>query len=123
VVLDFEGRPRTTYALPLLLVEFAALGVILSAVLSPDAPLSLLLSKRIPVAIGRISYGLYLWHFPAYAVIRSLVPDGPLALTAILDFSLAFALAVASFKVIEEPALRLKAKWAGRVRLDVSAPE
>jgi peptidoglycan/LPS O-acetylase OafA/YrhL len=123
VTFDFEGRPRTTYASPLLLVELAALGVILSVVISPDTPVARLLSKRLPVAIGRISYGLYLWHFPAYAVIRSLLPNGPRVLTVILDFSLAFALAAASFKVIEQPALRLKARWARRVRLDVSAPD
>ena len=123
VGLDFEGKPRTTYALPLLLVELAALGVILCAVTSPAAPLARVLSKRFPVAVGRISYGLYLWHFPAYAVVRSLVPSGPLIRTVILDFSLTFAVAVVSFKVIEEPALRLKARWAGRARLDVSVPD
>jgi peptidoglycan/LPS O-acetylase OafA/YrhL len=65
------------------------------------------------VALGRVSYGFYLWHLP---VLRW--TDDHVRATAILrvPFGLALALAatVVSYRFIERPALRLKARFGAQ---------
>jgi peptidoglycan/LPS O-acetylase OafA/YrhL len=55
------------------------------------------------VAIGRISYGLYLWHWPVYVVLdeERTGLDGPALVVVRLAAS--FAVAVASYVLVERP--------------------
>lgn len=54
------------------------------------------------VYIGRISYSLYLWHWPVFVLFRWTVGiDTPLL--RVLAVVLTFALAIASYKLIENP--------------------
>ncbi|MDT7550972.1 MAG: hypothetical protein QOE84_3366 [Actinomycetota bacterium] len=52
--------------------------------------------------VGRISYSLYLWHWPVI-VLGATVPGGTTALGKALLLGLALALSVASFHLVEEP--------------------
>lgn len=56
--------------------------------------------------LGRISYGLYLWHFPIRGELY--VTDLPLALRAGLMLGLTLLAALASWRFVEQPFLRLK---------------
>ena len=70
------------------------------------------LAHAVPlVKIGQISYGLYLWHLPVFrrVALQDIDLSGP-ALVA-LKFGLAFALAIASYVLVERPALRLKRRF------------
>jgi peptidoglycan/LPS O-acetylase OafA/YrhL len=119
--IDFDAR--SSVQLPLVLVECAALALILHVVASGSSRVAAFLSQRHLVSVGRISYGLYLWHVPAFVIVWSGTRRDPRIVTILIQFAVAFAMAIASFKVVEEPALRLKARLARDVRLDVSAPE
>ncbi|MBZ9604234.1 acyltransferase family protein [Phyllobacterium chamaecytisi] len=55
------------------------------------------------VAIGRISYGMYLWHYPILLVLKSL--DLPSGVTINLELLLTISVAAASFHWIERPFL------------------
>jgi peptidoglycan/LPS O-acetylase OafA/YrhL len=68
-----------------------------------------LLSQRPLVPIGRISYGLYLWHLPVYGLVFK-YGDGFMSLTAqsVSAVALSLAVALCSYFVIERPFLRLK---------------
>jgi peptidoglycan/LPS O-acetylase OafA/YrhL len=61
------------------------------------------LSSRIPVAIGRISYSLYLWHWPIYVflVYYEAGQIGWMGRSA--AFSLTFLLAALSWRFVEQP--------------------
>jgi peptidoglycan/LPS O-acetylase OafA/YrhL len=60
------------------------------------------------VFVGRISYGLYLWHWPTYLVLNGgRIHWGFVPLT-LLRLAVSFALALASFTLVERPFLRLK---------------
>jgi len=70
------------------------------------------LSSRPLVAIGLVSYGLYLWHFPVYLWLtpdRVGVAGWPLLL---LRLGVTAALAVTSYYVVEQP-IRRGTGWAG----------
>jgi peptidoglycan/LPS O-acetylase OafA/YrhL len=59
------------------------------------------------VFLGRICYGLYLWHFPIYNVLRFGF-ELPLAGVAGLGVPLTFAAAILSYRYIERPFLAIK---------------
>ncbi len=61
------------------------------------------LSARIPVAVGRISYSLYLWHWPIYVFI-AYYEAGEIGWVArAVALSLTFVLAVLSWRFVEQP--------------------
>jgi peptidoglycan/LPS O-acetylase OafA/YrhL len=59
------------------------------------------------VFLGRICYGLYIWHFPIYNVLRFGF-DMQTAGVALIGVPLTFAFAIASYLWIERPFLALK---------------
>ena len=80
-------------------------------VASSSSKFSLVFSWRPLAYIGRLSYALYLWHWPVYIFCTSERLDvNGLALTAI-RLAITFALSVLSYYLIEQP-IRHKAKWA-----------
>jgi peptidoglycan/LPS O-acetylase OafA/YrhL len=83
----------------------AGFGLIVAAVAAGPAGL---LERAPSRYLGRVSYGLYLWHLPVlYALLaRGDLPHGPLAaMAAVLVPSL--LLATASWYGVERPLLRL----------------
>jgi len=94
-----------------LLVPPAVALVILRLLLVPGGITYRLLTSRSLVSVGRVSYGLYLYHFPAIRLSRALYPDPFLATLG--GLVLAALLTAVSWRVLERPALRLKA-WDHR---------
>lgn len=66
------------------------------------------------VAIGRLSYGLYLWHWPVFVAMRETNLRGLSLLVA--EFAITFGCALASFVLVEQPirTRRFKGASAGR---------
>jgi peptidoglycan/LPS O-acetylase OafA/YrhL len=65
------------------------------------------------VWVGRVSYGLYLWHQPIMQELRPVL-DGPLSVAVLLALSLAAA--ALSYRLVETPFLRLKDRTRDRNR-------
>jgi peptidoglycan/LPS O-acetylase OafA/YrhL len=82
-------------------------SVVLVAGLSlrEDGVLTGLLSRPVPVFLGRISYGTYLWHWPVILVLGEVLVVGP-AVVAVLAMALSTGLAAASYEVLEMPIRR-----------------
>ncbi len=70
---------------------------------NPRDPATRLMSSRLFVAIGKISYSLYLWHFPIFAFGRLTSINGPGVLDYAVWLSLTFALAIAGYFLVEKP--------------------
>ncbi len=87
---------------------FAAV-IVLQLVFTSRSPLHAILQSRPLVYIGRISYGLYLWHQPVFYAIKSY----SLSLGEWRALSLAITLAVTlvSYYLIERPCLRWKQRF------------
>ena len=78
------------------------LGVLALVYRNQQGWLGRLLSQPLMVAIGRISYSLYLWHWPVLVLFRWTVglESLPAKFVALL---LAFGLAIASYRFVERP--------------------
>lgn len=68
-------------------------------------------SKKILVFIGKISYSLYLWHWPVLAFYRYRTGEYTIQTLDVIFLTVVFsALSLASFYVVEEPIRKLKGK-------------
>ena len=101
----------------------AACAVLVAALVSgPPRALAWLLEARPLVWLGRLSYSLYLWHYPlclvhgAYVARlgRLLGTPVPEVLRLPLLYAAALLAAVLSFYLVEQPFLRLKNRWERR---------
>jgi peptidoglycan/LPS O-acetylase OafA/YrhL/lysophospholipase L1-like esterase len=76
------------------------------------------LTNPVSVYVGKISYSLYLWHFPVIIFGEALLPEGKVFL--VLSAALMLLLSVFSFHFVEEPlrihTWRLPKRSAARLR-------
>ncbi len=98
-----EGTNPFLYRGGFLLVAVAAGAVIVTVVTVPSSALARVLSVGPLVFVGRISYGLYLYHWPLFLVIdhahTGLLGAPLLAVRLVATFSVA----TASYYLLEEP--------------------
>jgi peptidoglycan/LPS O-acetylase OafA/YrhL len=94
------------------LVAVASAVLVLDLVAGSHSLLQWLLCLAPAVWIGRISYGLYLWHLPIYHTLDDLhVPDRWVARLAI-GGPLSVGVAALSFYTVEKRFLKLKSQFA-----------
>lgn len=72
------------------------------------------LSSAPIVWVGRISYGLYLWHIPVYVALRSGAPTLNNNLAASLAIVITIAAATASFYLVEMPIRKAAVRFQRR---------
>ena len=110
-----------------LCVALCTAAVIVSITAVPRGPLARLLGCRPLAFVGLVSYGMYLWYFPVFAVVTGAntgLRTWPLFAVRV---AAVFAIAVASYYAVEQPLrtgrlLRFdRRSWAGRVRPAVAA--
>jgi peptidoglycan/LPS O-acetylase OafA/YrhL len=77
------------------------------------------LSNRVMVSIGLISYPLYLWHWPVLAFFRGVLLDAPSVGMLLTAVAVSFLLAYLTYWLIEKP-LRFGTFWREKSRLTTS---
>ncbi len=91
-----------------------ALGtaILIVKVLHFPSPLTRIFEFPPLVWIGKVSYGLYLWHFPIFGAAKQLFEGriNPLLYEA-LRFGSVFVVAAISFYLLEKPFLKLKQRF------------
>lgn len=88
------------------------LGTSLLIACAPGTYVGAMLSSRILVSIGLVSYSLYLWHWPITVFARDMgALDSPVGKLAVVAIS--FALAYLSWKFIETPT-RSRSNFSGK---------
>ncbi len=91
--------------------SMAAAVIIAAAVLAPAALISRALAVRPLVAVGRVSYGLYLWHYPVIVVIDERLTGVPDPVRWVTALAIACTITILSWVVVERPCLRLKRRF------------
>ena len=94
-----------------LALAFANAALIAHVLLADRSPVTRALAWRPLVAIGRRSYGLYLWQLPVIGFVAYYVSLDTLTKTAV-SVPIVLAIAWLSYKFVEQPFLR----WKDRLR-------
>lgn len=106
------------------LVGVSMLLLVAHLIATPTSLTSRLLSARPLVWLGRLSYSLYLWHFPVFRLIDDQLADLPDSDRLWLKFVGSLLVSVVSYYGIERPFLRLKRRLTrtgdGRPNQDAS---
>lgn len=95
----------------LTLVALAAAALIAAVVAAPQSPAARLLSLAPLRGLGRISYGLYLWHWPIYLILSPGRLGLPWLPTQLVRAGVSIAVAVGSYLLIERPFLQLRHRF------------
>ena len=88
-----------------LLATVAAVALVVGVVRTDSGRLTRLLAHPVPVHLGRISYGTYLWHWPVIRLLEETVTTQP-ALVAAITVPVSTGLAALSFRFVERPVRR-----------------
>lgn len=92
-----------------------AVVVVAGVVLTPQSWVSAALSWPALTWVGRRSYGVYLYHFPIVSVFLHQVPYPPAHnVRAVAGMAVSLLVAAGSYRWLEQPFLRLKARIADR---------
>jgi peptidoglycan/LPS O-acetylase OafA/YrhL len=88
----------------------------------PDTP-HRLLGSSVMVTLGRWSYGLFIWHLAALAMVFPVIGTFPftgrMAEVLVLTLIFGFAIAAVSYGLVESPAREALRRWEKRTQ---SAP-
>jgi peptidoglycan/LPS O-acetylase OafA/YrhL len=106
-----EGNSRWLYKGELVAGALAVAGVIAHVVVSPAGPTARVLALSPLVWIGRISYGLYLWHWPVFGWLNADQTGlgGPRLLA--LRLAATVAVSVVSYVLVERPVRTGRWPW------------
>jgi hypothetical protein len=85
---------------------FAVLSATLIYAVQVDGVVRRVLSWRPLVAIGTISYGLYLFHWPVFVLLRERGWDLATAGGLAVSLAITFAIAIVSYRLVERPVRR-----------------
>lgn len=95
----------------LTLLALAAVAVVAATVTAPAGPAARVLAAAPLVALGRISYGIYLWHWPVFVVLNGAYLGLPWMPTLVIRITVTLALASASWWLVERRFLRLRHRF------------
>jgi peptidoglycan/LPS O-acetylase OafA/YrhL len=108
IAMTADGAPSEFRDGLLLVTSLAAAALVAGVVLDSGQAVARLLSTRLLVGIGRISYGLYLWHWPVYLALDGERTGLHGYVLAALRVAVTAAFAGASFLLIERPMQRVR---------------
>jgi peptidoglycan/LPS O-acetylase OafA/YrhL len=81
---------------------FATLFLLLAGAGAPKSPAARLLSTRPAQGMGRLSYSLYLWHWPVLVIGRQLIPSNSIAIR-LSWIGVSALIAAGTYALIENP--------------------
>jgi len=104
------GESAAQYLVWRPLVTIAA-AVIIVALLDDTTLISRVVAARPLAYVGKISYALYLWHFPVLAIVAAHLPRVSMGIRAVVAIGLSAVFSVLSYHALELPFLRLRARF------------
>jgi len=98
---------------------FALFSALLLLSLQVDGPLRRLLSMRAPVAVGKVSYGLYLVHWPVFTLMRQHGWSLREPLGALLALAVTAVITIVAYLLLERPVRA--AQWSPQGTLTIAS--
>lgn len=95
------------------LLTAIAAAIVISGSVLPGSRAGALFSWTPLRWLGRISYGIYLWHWPVFAAVTERSTGWGFAAVTTVRLALTVGLSVASFHLVETP-LRTRIQWSMR---------
>jgi len=89
------------------LIAIAVAVMLLATLETSWLPVRALMTRPLR-AVGRVSYGLYLWHVLVFSIVVDHTRTAPVAVRIVLAFAITAVVTAASWYLIERPFLRLK---------------
>lgn len=102
--LTFAENDDFTYGGGFFVFVLGTCALIASVELNQEGPLARILGFGPWSWIGKISYGLYLWHWPIFLMLKHTPLRGPALFCG--EFALSFAMGALSFYLLEQPIRR-----------------
>lgn len=101
---------------PTLVLHFFLAAWVVSCAARSDHALAWLLEQRLVRGLGRVSYGVYLWHVPVIGAIRTIFPATRGNAGAVFSVALPAAVVVATISHfwLEQPLLRVGRRLLAR---------
>jgi peptidoglycan/LPS O-acetylase OafA/YrhL len=115
-----SGQSRALYAGGFLGVAVVVMLLVASLVEAPQGPVSKVLALAPLTFIGRISYGLYLWHWPIFLTLTATRTGTDGVVLLLLRLGATLAITLASFHLVEDPIRRRRIRLP-KPRLTVPA--
>ncbi len=110
IFFNFSHTDLLFYLFPLPLFSISVALFILWLIARENTLIHSLLENKTLCWVGKISYGLYLWHYAMYEFSIKSFPTSNL-LQIVVGLMLAFLVATFSFYLIEKPFLTIKSKF------------
>jgi peptidoglycan/LPS O-acetylase OafA/YrhL len=92
------------------LVAIATAVTILALVDHDEWIVTRVLALPVLRTVGVVSYGVYLWHLPVFFAVNRQASSWPAAAQAMLALAVTAACTAASWRFVEQPFLRMKAR-------------
>lgn len=93
---------------PLLVIPVFGVALIIAFARDADNIINRFLSTSPVVYIGKISYSLYLWHWPILVFSKQLALNKNIVVNPIVTIVIIFIISALSYRIIEVPTLRNK---------------
>jgi peptidoglycan/LPS O-acetylase OafA/YrhL len=106
-----DGADGWLYRGGLTLVAVAVAVVLAEVVINPGGLFGTVLGRPWLVALGKVSYGVYLWHWPLFLLLTAdRTGQAGMRLFA-LRIAATLAVAAASYHLVEKPVRRCRPRW------------
>ncbi len=118
----FDRHSAVLYRSGFLLIVLGSAAVIALVIVSETGVIGKALSWRPLAGIGRMSYGLYLWHLPVFYAVAESLPDLARRYRVAISIVASIVIALLNRRFVEAPFLALKDRLHATPKSTVEPP-